>query len=629
MAAINLRQLFSENIFRIPDYQRGYAWEDKQLVELWDDLDEITDENGEYKKHYTGTIYLEGKQATENEKWLSGVKFYHVVDGQQRLTTISIFIFELLKLSNDGYSSESKDDLMKIYLNKPNSSGNSTVYKFSYDQTDNNYNFLLRNIFEDKSFILQNSNLNLYTKNLIYAKDFFKTKLKNLSHEEREIIFKKLTTSLQFDFRTIEKYLDVQAVFETMNNRGKPLSTLEKLKNRLIYLTQKLKGVKEDNDNLRKRINEAWGKIYSCLAQNPDTILDEDIFLSAHLSLYRKPKEAVFSEKVAKEKVFQMFCNKSEKFDKDESGEKEPTVSYSKIEDYIIKLSEAAPIWYRIHNSESLILKKILLLNNGKELKVFLLALLLKSDEESLQQIFSNLEKIMFRNKTLWLFDERTAATWGRDIYSDEDSIESINRKIEVLIKSPISAQNIIQGMNNLFTYERGAKGFHRWGTLKYFLFAYEEILKEQFRETNDKVSIDDYESTTIEHIIPQVWDNWTTVVNDFTAGLEEDEIPMAHKVLINTLGNLTILKNGKNSSLGNLGWADKKSRFSTGSYNEIDISKNTDYTKKEILKRGIKMLLFLENKIDGLKFTEEEKNKMLFYEDYVIEKFTELQTSN
>ena len=94
-----------------------------------------------------------------------------------------------------------------------------------------------------------------------------------------------------------------------------------------------------------------------------------------------------------------MFCNKSEKFDRDESAEKEPKVTYTKIEDYIIKLSEAAPIWYKIHNSNSLILKKILLLNSGKELKVFLLALLLESDEESLQQIFFNLEKITTHTK--------------------------------------------------------------------------------------------------------------------------------------------------------------------------------------------------------------------------------------
>lgn len=223
------------------------------------------------------------------------------------------------------------------------------------------------------------------------------------------------------------------------------------------------------------------------------------------------------------------------------------------------------------------------------------------------------------------MFDERTTATWGRDIYSGEDSVEGINQRIEELIQSPVLTQNMIQGMTNFFTYERGKKGFHRWETLKYFLFAYEDKLKEQFRETNDKVSIDDFESTTIEHIIPQqFWDNWETIVSDFTTGLDEDKIPTAHKILINTLGNLTILKNGKNSSLGNLGWANKQSRFSTGSYNEIDVSKNEAWTKREILKRGIDMLSFLEKKIDGLKFTDEEKNKMLFYEDYLIQRFTE-----
>lgn len=98
MSAINLTDLFNTRIFRIPDYQRGYAWEDKQLNELWDDLDEIPTVNEELKKHYTGTIYLEETNPTETEKWLSGVKFYNVVDGQQRLTSISILLFELLRV---------------------------------------------------------------------------------------------------------------------------------------------------------------------------------------------------------------------------------------------------------------------------------------------------------------------------------------------------------------------------------------------------------------------------------------------------------------------------------------------------------------------------------------------------
>ena len=49
-----------------------------------------------------------------------------------------------------------------------------------------------------------------------------------------------------------DRDLDVQAVFETMNNRGKSLSTLEKLKNRLIYLTEKLSNPDEDKKALRR-----------------------------------------------------------------------------------------------------------------------------------------------------------------------------------------------------------------------------------------------------------------------------------------------------------------------------------------------------------------------------------------
>lgn len=82
MSAINLTELFSTRFFRIPDYQRGYAWEDKQLGELWDDLDEIPTVNGELKKHYTGTIFLEETKPTEIESWLSNVKYFNVVDGQ-------------------------------------------------------------------------------------------------------------------------------------------------------------------------------------------------------------------------------------------------------------------------------------------------------------------------------------------------------------------------------------------------------------------------------------------------------------------------------------------------------------------------------------------------------------------
>ena len=87
---------------------------------------------------------------------------------------------------------------------------------------------------------------------------------------------------------------------------------------------------------------------------------------------------------------------------------------------------------------------------------VSLLALLLKKESnEDINHILFNLEKILFRNKVLGIavIDERTLASWGRDIYLGEDDLVGINKKTKTLILSPILVQNLIQSMNNLFSF--------------------------------------------------------------------------------------------------------------------------------------------------------------------------------
>lgn len=630
MAAVNLSELFNQKIFRIPDYQRGYAWGEKQLTELWDDLDEIMEVEGDCKKHYTGSLYLEERQPAEDERWVSGTKFLHVVDGQQRLTTITILMFELLRVSDDGYCGETKEDLLKTFIVKPNASGNSKVYRFSYNSTSENYDYLLHAIFEDNQHVLRDSYLNLYSKNLQEAKTFFRIKIADLEPLQREVLYKKLTTCLQFDIRLIEKDLDVQAVFETMNNRGKPLSTLEKLKNRLIYLAVKLPIDEVDKKSLRKKINDAWGKIYSTLARNPDRILDEDFFLSAHLSLYRTPTDYVFSEDAAEEKLFQMFCNKAEKNALSENGTAfEPRVDYEKINDYVLKLSALAPVWYLVHNSGKKLVKRIIVLNSTKECKIFLCTILRFANEATVTEILVKLERLLFRNRVprIGLMDERVFANWARDIYSEEDTSEGITTKINEFLATPVNMQALIQGFNALFYYERGPKGFHRWGSLKYFLFDYEDYLKQKAREVHDKVTIDEFEQTTIEHVIPQqFWDNWKREVDAFTNGLDNNEqVEQACKVLIHTLGNLTILRNGKNASLGNRRWLEKRERFSTGSYNEIAISRHAEWTTLQVAERGVEMLRFLETKVSGLVFSAEDLNRVLYMDKYIWDRMPAL----
>ena len=78
---ISLADLFAKRVFRIPDYQRGYAWGERQLMELWQDIEDIESVGkNEYRSHYTGTIYVEQISLPEDASWLMDHHCYSVVN---------------------------------------------------------------------------------------------------------------------------------------------------------------------------------------------------------------------------------------------------------------------------------------------------------------------------------------------------------------------------------------------------------------------------------------------------------------------------------------------------------------------------------------------------------------------
>ena len=126
-----LSLLFQNRLFRIPDYQRGYAWQQPQLTDFWDDLINLQD--GRY--HYTGLLSLKNLKSSETTSWGSdlwmvskGFKPCHIVDGQQRLTTFVILLNEIVEYSrtlkeNEGLSDremmlgyETLEDVVSKYI---------------------------------------------------------------------------------------------------------------------------------------------------------------------------------------------------------------------------------------------------------------------------------------------------------------------------------------------------------------------------------------------------------------------------------------------------------------------------------------------------------------------------------
>lgn len=103
---LTLSKIFTERLFRIPDYQRGYAWTEKQLKDFWSDLEQL--EIG--KNHYVGVLTLERVDEKSFNKWdddkwiIKSKKYepYYIVDGQQRLTTAIILIEAIVESLNEN-----------------------------------------------------------------------------------------------------------------------------------------------------------------------------------------------------------------------------------------------------------------------------------------------------------------------------------------------------------------------------------------------------------------------------------------------------------------------------------------------------------------------------------------------
>ena len=325
-------------------------------------------------------------------------------------------------------------------------------------------------------------------------------------------MFKKVTQRLIFDLRNVEKELDVHAVFETMNNRGKQLTILERLKNRLVYLCKYLTESDSDIEVLRNKINDAWKTVYHFLAKNPDTILDEDDYFISHLSLLYLPEESVFSYETAEKKIFETFSSRAERYDEDK-------VTYKKIENYLLSISAAASVWYDIHTANNDTVKKILTLSTLRDVKIFILAVMLKiNNDDDRQRILDKVECLLFRNRVpgLWVFDERSLSTWARDLYSEEKTAIELEMFLDELIAIHVDISSFISHIHNLFTYQRGAFGYHRWNCLKYFLYGYDNYLMSEYKENIAKIDYSGYESNTIEHVLPQAWkNNWDYFFNE------------------------------------------------------------------------------------------------------------------
>jgi len=689
----SLKSIFKDRIFKIPDYQRGYAWKKEQLSDFWEDILSLESS----KKHYTGVLTI--KIVDENiwkkwneERWLledGGYKAFHVVDGQQRLTTFVIFIQAISDLMKNFPQYKNKND-EKIYLGlfslksikeeylviqKPPQFIINT-YKFSYEIDNPSFKYLKYRIFnESGGGTIEET---FYTLNLENAKKFFDVNLKNHYYEYGiegiESLFKKITQNLMFNLYEINDYFDVFVAFETMNNRGKKLSNLELLKNRLIYLTTLYEDSELKSDeqiSLREKINKSWKEIYHQLGRNKKIPLIDDDFLAAHWIMYFKYKRKkgneyikfLLDKKFTAKNIFDKIevkvdsleefeeINDSEDLDIEENnnGEDEKIryiskVSPKEIEEYVLSLESSVIHWYNSWNPLNNIdltkeesfwidrLNRIGMIYFRPLVTASFLSKKITSKERI--ELFKEIERFIFiafrLSRAFSTYRNSEFYGYARQLRTGEISIKEIIIKINenldswlFFIDSETNEKIFNEKHFRLYLEKqfKNGKGFYSWNGLRYFLYEYEmEKVRQRGSQKIDwKLFIkNDKDKISIEHIYPQTPNNeyWINLFKDF----KEDKL----KIFQGTLGNLISLSQSINSSLQNDSFEDKKKPkfdldgkkirqgYNDGSHSEIEVSLHEDWTPGIILKRGKLLLDFMEKRWN-FKFQENKKKEILF----------------
>lgn len=684
----SLSELYQNKLFRIPDYQRGYAWKKEQLVDFWDDIMNLQED----RYHYTGLLSLKAVSKAElkgwgNDKWLldSGYKAYHVVDGQQRLTTFSILVNEIVSfIKNLECNIEKSEEEIVIcyqtlksirskYISQKRPPQNLiTTYLFGYETDNPSADYLTYKVYEEPYSGAVNETY--YTQNLKYAKEFFFDCLSKLYIDENidgiDLLFHKITLQLMFNIHEIEDDYDVFVAFETMNNRGKKLTNLELLKNRLIYLTT-LYGNNQldvmDKAELRKQINDAWKEVYYQLGRNQNSPLSDDEFLRAHWIIYfqysrKKGDDYIkfllnkFSAKnifdkqlvaIEEEVLETVDLEVEEDDDVPETIETETVTAISKlmpyeIANYVNSLKDVAKYWFYTYFPEhsDLTYDEKVWIDRLNRIGIGyfrpLVAVSLTSNVnitlEERVGFFRAIERFIFISFRMASFQSSYKSSdyyrKTHDVYIGELSIREVTKSLTETATNDMNfaIKNFMTRIDKRFI---NGDGFYGWRDLRYLLYEYEF---EKASETGiEKLGWKPFtkvekDKVSVEHILPQTPTKWYWR-NQFRQ-YSNEEI----NILAGSLGNLLPLSQSVNSALQNDSFADKKSSkengrrgYEDGSHSEIEVSRETDWDASRILARGIKMLKFIESRWN-IQFDNEEQMIELLHIGFVNDKREEVQ---
>ncbi len=582
MELLDLDGVIEKGVFEIPSYQRGYAWQERQLKDFWNDLEHVSKLGDKF--HYMHSLTL---RELENEFENSA---FEIIDGQQRLATSLILLGLLAK------TTQNKDPKYSLINLEP-------ILSYKYYGLSEAF----RAITEEENN-LEAFKTSFYAKNLIEAYAFFKEKISDTPIETLEKMFDALIKKMLFSVVGLnDNRIDPFSSFETINNRGKDLSTLELLKNRLHFVAHKICEGKK-LEKLQQEINNTYTLIYHDLRQFEDDHLEG--FLKHFVEYYYGEKGDF------KKRLLEMEFNAHKRYTDNTSFNEE----YEKIDDLLFYLSYSSKVWNFLHTLDE---KSItLIVDDNKKLEIeitpkmrnllekmrrlnalsenaflpLLLSLLtiqlaVRSGSErhyttkELEDLLEYLERFGFliygvagkdTPKNEWIELAFKAIQACRS-WDDKITIENLPTLEKNFFKGKHSGLELLE---ESIHSKKNTEKWYKWGkALNYLLYEY-ELHHNPETTLNFDSSIE-----SIEHILPQKPDQ----------GYSAKEKSWAKNPhIVHALGNLLLIPKNANSSLSNKPFEEKRKEYLKGSYSEKEVAKNASFGVEQIKERSEKLLDFL-----------------------------------
>jgi uncharacterized protein with ParB-like and HNH nuclease domain len=550
-----LSTLLNGKIFSIPDYQRGYSWEEKQLQDFIDDIDAlITDPHIRF--HYTGTVVTyappEKSNVIYNRKTVNKVD---VVDGQQRLTTVSLYLSVIIRaLVDNGFDEYSNDIPEFLYQ------GEMCKLKLN-NETEELFYQLLK---DGETRIAPETS---HQKRLCNALDYFKNHIENqLKRKDKGIntikeIFTAITGKLVFTYYTIEEECEIGMTFELMNSRGKGLSVLELLKNYFMHWIARNGTDELQRKDLTYTVNSAWKDTYTNIGRSTGSetqALRVSWILYCHyLPKYWSGYEGFKSNKYMPLRDFSLK-------------------NIEETKNFLIKFSEGlANISYHysivvtpknnnIPNDEFTWLSKIHNTGNISNFLPLIIAARIKCENNN--EYIDLLKSIECYAYRIFLFEEKRSNAGKSNFY--RCGIEVFNNLTTI--------SDITDSIYKLIRYYSPEESFEKYvlepgdwyickHLLKYTLYEYElYLLKEEGKNKCPVINWNELNtSSTLEHILPQTIDKNSQWKKDWD---NKDQ-----KLFLHDIGNIVLTQN--NSNYKNFDFDRKKGHAGISpSYSNSDI---------------------------------------------------------